>query len=418
MKLTFERKIEEYQNWVLTHGKTPPKKAKIKFSDESDMRSWGHNWRRYVRDFIKEHPQEILPEKLQKIEEMCQNIENESEGKIQLAAKKEEMSSRIEQYIEKTRELGRRPTEKDKAYFRDGKDMVEWYYDSNNRYGKTENNSKDKVSQPLNPFQEMKRQLYQEGYYKGQLWKIEPLTYQEKTEEYLSYVIKNKRVPELEDTFSDGGKMANWYHNQLVVIHSEQRTKKTLSKSRMKEIELFAWMENEILKVKDIPIIRKPRMTTEEKRKYFITYIDKKAFCSNKSSFFFPDETSVNNWFFTHKDEVSQYLPEHIKLTFEERILEYLEMVKENQKKLNTRDPRLFSDQTSAAIWIMKQENRTRKECSQNASVSNLRMSELYISALLDDYIYTLNHQKRSMPENKTPLDTTPWVKRIKSSVH
>lgn len=417
MKLTFEEKINEYQNWVLTHGQTPPKKANIKFSDGENMLFWGYNWRRYVKEFVQEHPQEPLPDHLQKIEEMCKNIETLSNGSIQLAAKSERMSSRIKQYIEKTRELGRRPIEQDHVYFRDGKDMTEWYYASNNRYGKITSNSEEEKEQPMHPFLQMKKQLYLEGYYKDQLWKLEPLTYKQKTEEYLSYVRRNKKLPGLEDLFSDGVKMDSWYHHQLVVLQSEQRNRTILSKDRKMEVDLFAWMENEILKIKDIPVIRKPRMTSEEKRNYFIHCIDKDAFRSNKSAFFFPDETSVSNWFFSHKKEFSRYLS--FSLTFEDRVLEYLEMVKEDQRKLNTRDPRLFSDQTvTAASWILRQELRVRKERTKNKSISNLRMNDLYILALLDDYIYTLNHSKRMKSEHHLPLDSTPWVKRIQSKKH
>ena len=415
MKLTLEEKIKEYQEWVLSNKKTPPKNANIKFSDGSDMRSWAHNWRRYVKDFVESHPEEPLPENLQKIKAMCEFIETSFDGKLQLSAKKIHMELRIKEYIEATRKLGRRPIQKDLLTFKDGLDMVAWYNAKNQLYGQ---NCKieEILKQPeesLHPFVRMKRRLCEEGYYGEQLWRLSPLTFEQKTEEYLEWVRFHECKPSMTEKFSDGVIMADWYRNQNVVLRSECQKQIIPSDDRMKEIISFAWMENEILKVKDIRSIRKSRMTTDEKTKYFNEHIDKESFYLNPNKFKFPDETSVKSWFLNHKSELKNYIDKPIALSLETRVLEYLEMVKKDGHKLNTRDTRRFSDHYIAAGWLLREECAVRKERKGEFVISNLRMGELYTLALLDDYLYTLEH---TSPENQ-PIDTTDWVKRIKSSV-
>ena len=414
MKLTMDEKIKEYQSWVLEHGKTPSKNANIKFSDGSDMRSWAHNWRRYVRDFIKEHPKEPLPENLQKIYIMCESIESSFEGKLKLSNKRPDMEVRIQEYMEETRKLGRRPIQKDSLTFKDGIGMVGWYNANNQIYGK--NYSIEEIlklnEESLHPFVRMKRELCKEGYYKDQLWKISHLDFEQRTKEYLEWIKIHKHKPSKEVRFSDGVQMDAWYHHQNLVLRSERQQKTVLSSNRMKEIISFAWMENEILKVKDIRSIRKSRMTTEEKKQYFIEYVDKENFQLFPDSFQFPDGTSVKSWFCRHKEELKDYLNQSLSLSLEAHVLEYLEMIKMEGHKLNTRDSRRFSDHLLAATWLQNKEQKVKKERKHESVISNLRMSELYVLALLDDYIYTLEH---TSPQN-LPVDTTHWVKRIKSS--
>jgi len=416
MDLDFDKKIEEYETWVLTHGKAPTKKEKIKFSDGIDMHFWIYNYRRYIGDFLKEIPEEALPERYQNFVAMCRRIETLSDGKIQLTIRNDGMASRIEQYMEKARELGRRPLAEDNLCFRDGKNMVNWYHICNRVYGKTpiESDLTEEDKNNLPPFVKMKMQLLKEEYYNTQLWKVLPLTFEKRTKEYLDYFCKNKKMPNPERTFSDGIKMLAWYRHQLVLIRSERKKKQLLSKVRLKEIQLFARMENEILKVKDLPGIRKVRMSHEEKMKYFIEKISKKEFCLNRKRFQFPDGTSVANWVSSHPLEVMDYLPKSLSL--EERILEYWTLAKKEGKKLNTRDPRRFSDYYKMAPWLMNEETKVRKERKNNSLVSNLRMGELYALALLDDALYTLERYQLSSKE-KESMDDPILVKRLSSSL-
>ena len=206
--------------------------------------------------------------------------------------------------------------------------------------------------------------------------------------------------------------MSAWYHHQNIVLRSECKQQKIPSDDRMMEIILFAQMENEILKVKDVRFIRKPRLTTEEKKKYFIEHVDKESFSLFPDSFQFPDGTSVKNWFLNHKEEFNQYVNQSLTLSLEGHVLEYLEMVKEEKQKLKIRDNRRFSDQLLATTWLQNQEQKVKRERKNESKISDLRMGELYTLALLDDYLYTL---ERTSPLN-LPVDTTHWVKRIKSS--
>jgi len=412
MKLTFDEKIKEYQDWVLGNKKTPPKKDNIRFSDGGDMRSWAHNWRRYVRDFEKEHEDEPLPENLQKIEEMCEFIELSFHGELQLSHRKPDMRLRIKEYMEATRKLGRRPSQKDALTFKDGLDMVSWYNNANHRFG--QNYTMEEIFEIdencLHPFVCMKRKLCEEGYYGEQLWRLSHSTFEDKTKEYLEWVKLHKKKPSVKEKFSDGVLMSDWYNNQNLVLRSDCQKQFIPSNDRMKEIASFAWMENEILKVRDIYTIRKSRMTTAEKMKYFQQYIDKESFSLNPYQFKFPDGTNVRNWFLNHKGELMEYCDEPLSL--ESHVLEYLEMAKQEGHKLNTRDKRRLSNHHLAAVWLQNKERAVKKERETQSSISNLRMSELYVLALLDDYLYTLEHT----PLEKKPVDTTNWVKRIKSS--
>jgi len=413
MKLTLDEKIMEYQEWVFTNGKTPPKNANIRFSDGSGMRNWAHNWRRYVRNFEKEHKDVPLPENLQKIQAMCEFIEASFDGKIQLSTKKTDMEVRIKEYMEATRKLGRRPIKKDQLTFKDGMNMVCWYSAMNQIYGKNDR-IEDILEQPeesLHPFVRMKKKLCEEGYYKDQFWKLAHLTFEQKAKEYLEWVNLHKCKPTIEEKFSDGVLMDVWYKNQNVALRMESQKQMIPSSDRMKEIITFAYMENEILKVKDMVLIRKPRMTTEEKIKYFKEH--KEDFYLNPNQFMFPDETSVKNWLFNHKEDVKDDINPSFHLSLESHILEYLEMAKQEGHKLNTRDSRRFSDHYVAASWLLREECRVRKERKNESVISNLRMGELYTLAFLDDYLYTLEHT----PSDSHPVDTTDWVKKIKREV-
>ena len=187
MKLTLDEKIKEYQEWVLLNQKTPSKNANIRFSDGSDVRSWAHNWRRYVRDFIKENPEKPLPLNLQKINAMCRFIESSFEGKLKLSARKPDIEARIKEYMVATRNLGRRPLKQDLLVFQDGMDMVNWYNATNQLYGKiyTMEEILEQKEEFLHPFLRMKKQLCKEGYYKDQLWRLSHLSFEQKTKEYL-----------------------------------------------------------------------------------------------------------------------------------------------------------------------------------------------------------------------------------------
>lgn len=414
-QLTFDEKIKEYQGWVLENKKTPPKSANIKFSDGGDMRSWAHNWRRYVRDFIKEYPKEPLPEKYQKIQSMCEFIESSFDGKLQLSAQRPDMEARINEYIEITRKLGRRPVQKDHLTFKDGMDMVCWYNATNQIYGRN-SQLEDILEQPeesLHPFARMKKKLCEEGYYKDQFWRLSHSTYTQKTKEYLEWVKIHKCIPSIHEKFSDGVRMEAWYRHQNLILHSEVQKQLIPSSDRMEEIMSFAWMENEILKVKDIRSIRKPRMTYDEKMKYFNEHMNDEGFDLNSDQLKFPDETSVKNWVLNHKSELKEWMNQPPSLSFEGHVLEYLEMAKAEGTKLNTRDARRFSNHHVAASWLLNKECEVRRKRKSESAISNLQMGELYILALLDDYLYTLEH---TLPESK-PLDTAYWVKRIKSSI-
>ncbi len=410
MSLTYEQKIEEYKKWVLTHQKTPPKKLKVKFSDGGDMRSWGHNQRRYLKEFIEKNSGKPIPENFRKFQKMCEEIEEALDGKLDLQRDKSFLS-KTDQYLEKTRELGRRPVISDECYFNNGRSMVDWYNSQNRLYKKEESvifleNLSEEEVENLTPFLKMKRHLYQEGYCENPNNKVKPLTFEERTKEYLEYFqMKQQKTGVRHTLFSDGVNIEDWYRNQIRFLRSDRSKEKSLTETRKKEVELFARMENEMLKIKDIPIIRLSRMTKKEKISYLIQLLEgeidpslsKDNICFNEKDYYFPDEICINSWLKSNQKECEEYLGEYQllwddskPLSFEEKILEYKKAAERLGKKLKVRDPYCFSDHSVAATWLARQERKVKEERKRESPISNLRMREIHMLALLDNYLYQL----------------------------
>lgn len=374
MTLTYDQKLKEYKEWVIKHQKTPPKELHIKFSDGGDMRSWGYNQRRYMREFLEKNKEKPIPENFQKFQKMCEEIETLLEGKIKFG-RMDSFNSKVEQYIEKTHELGRRPLEADKCYFKDGHSMVAWYH-AKNKVLKQEKISlleplqEDPIKE-LDPFLKMKRQLYQEGYYGNQNWKIKAITFEERTKEYLAdFKAKQENSGIADKFFSDGVKKESWYHYQTRFVRSERKQEKVLSDERKKEVELFARMENEMLKIKDVPRIRISRFSNEEKISYLVQLLNgeidpslsKDNIDFTGTDYYFPDGVCMNCWISNHRKEVEIYLDDPKPTSFEERVLEYQEAAKKLGRKLKVRDPHVFSDRLVMAPWLARQERKVKEE--------------------------------------------------------
>lgn len=409
MTLTQEQKQAEFLDLVQEYGKIPPKSAHLQFSDGGDVCSWYHNWCRYLRDFRKSFPNENLPKKFVGFYQLlCSFTSSTStEETSETYSREGRLNSKAKEYWEKTLELGRMPKKKDNLQFTSGGEMSTWYT-SHNQYYTRKVDSSNMLDEKDNAFLNLRKNLIEEGYYQPRKTKKELLTFEQKVGEYLEqfYISLDSEVVDKRVLFSDGTIQSEWYKNQNTFLRAEYKNQKVLSKKRMSEVYLFAKMENEMLKKKDIPQIcgSRIKMSREDREKYFIKILWDLGKIPKCCEVDFPDGCDLRYWYSKNREHILELYPEieSEPLSFIQKIYEYQFVARQLGRPLGFRDSYLFSDRMKISPWFANQQSEIKKERFENGIISNLRMGELHHFALLEDFLFTL--KRESVGNNKKIL--------------
>ena len=219
------------------------------------------------------------------------------------------------------------------------------------------------------------KENYQKIYTASQLlgekiYSMNRLTIEEKIDEFLKFVEKEKKIPTKKDNFSDEINMGKWWIN-------------CKNQDRLKKEPYKKLLVNEILKTdyeeyKNRPV--KITLTSEQKIDEFLKFVEKKGKIPTRKDKF-SDEISMGSWWITcknkgriEKEPHNKLLKNEIlkkdyekyknrsKLTSEQKIDKFLKFVEKEGKIPTYKDK--FSDEISMGNWwtVCKCEGRLEKE--------------------------------------------------------
>ena len=240
-ELTFEEKANEYIEKLKELKRVLCKEDDAKFSSGTSMFNWYYFESAKLKKYAKEKdvPRDVMDKLI-----MIANIDNLLYN-IKLDKKKAAFKQKVEEYIEKIRELGRNVCKKDEAKFSTKEDMHYWYYNQCSRL--IEEFESEKTLSAYRTYEIMLfikiddelQKLKKEG-------KV-LLSYEEKVKEYITEVKRLGRNLKSRDDikFSDGTDMYVWYANQGSIIRLKDLYSKP-TKKRMGKIMMYAKIDYEL----------------------------------------------------------------------------------------------------------------------------------------------------------------------------
>lgn len=410
-----KQRTKEFLAYVQEKEKMPSKIRRVYFTDGTSMYHWFHNFNRYLKEYkdkIETGEQQLpLPETYKLFEEMVEKVSLIILGKEKYMTRDDKFFSRIEQYKQKVLELGHMIVESDHCLFEDGISMNLWYTRTKSYYrGHLKDIRLD--SENYLKFKELVDFFYKEGY-ESTLIDHTKLTFQERANVFLEKFQKYQNLSDpdfIQETFSDVdvSRVASWYRNQVKKIKEERDKYDTLSEERKVEIEIFARMENDLLKIKDSVHVRKPEVPVEEKFKICTEIVKELRRFPKRGELIFKDEVDVWDWI-SSKTEVRRVLKEYIEseaeLSYEECLEEYRSHVETTKVKPKARDKIYFSrGKLSMPYWYFFNSNKIEKERAEEVEITPERMAEIHSFALLDDYLLSVDPKACHKLNNKSTL--------------
>ncbi len=372
--LNFKEKLKEYIN-LLNNGYIPKSIDKeMTFSDGTII---GQFWR-YAKDKIKEE-----------LEKEEYNMGYEIAKKIVLL-KNPKMSIKIEEYIEMINN-GYIPRSNDKkTTFKDGSIIGEFW-----RY------NKDKIKE------ELKKDEYNMGYERVKELvnkELKKLTYEERLKEYIN-LLNNGYIPKKNDkktTFSDGTIIGEfWSKNKNKIKEELQNDKYTVGYEIAKKIVL----------------LKNPKMSI--KIEEYIEMINNGYIPrSNDKKTTFKDGSIIGEFWRYNKDKIKEELKkdeynmgydlakkvvndEQKKLTYEERIKEYINLLNNGYMPKSKDKEVTFSDGTFIESFWTKNKDKIKEELEKDKyaigydlakKVVNDKFKNLSFDEKLQEYIEMINN--------------------------
>lgn len=378
--MTFEERTYEYMEMVRKLKKNIDDDLAYVFRDGRSMRNWYYNSltniMRYKEDYNDYYDQIYL---LAQIDNLLYDIKEE---------KKQKFDRKTDEYIEKLKEIKRKLKCTDRFRFEDHSLMYSWYQ-NHIKYVKTNSLQKNYNLALID------NTLFDLGYKDVA---ISRMTFEEKAEECIK-TLKEEGSLSKNSYFSDGSNMFYWFNGN--------RSRGTI----LKENKIY------FQKVLDVANNIEHKLSFEEKRIEYQTKVKEMGrIIKSRDEIYFSDGHNMGMWFDQYNQKmnykISHNLPltendlyviksldeilemvgkkRTIRLSFDERVQEYKEKIKEINRKIMTSDDFQFRDQRSMAQWYFKTRSRFYEKRKKDLPYTEEELDRMMLFASIDNLYYDL----------------------------